>query len=194
MQLIVPVLCGSALDHIGVQPLLDAVTLLSAQPGRRAAGRRRRSRKIRTAATKSKPASRSRRAVLRAGVQDLTPTSTATCTSPRLLRRAQGKQPRAQPGQGQEGKRAPTLAHPGRTAASRSTRSRPATSWASSACATRSPATRCAIRKHPILLETIQFPETVISMAIEPESSTERKKLADMLEMMKRQDPDVSRP
>ncbi|MGO9111625.1 MAG: elongation factor G [Thermoguttaceae bacterium] len=41
----------------------------------------------------------------------------------------------------------------------------------------------------PILLESIQFPETVISMAIEPESSTERKKLADVLEMMKRQDP-----
>jgi elongation factor G len=41
----------------------------------------------------------------------------------------------------------------------------------------------------PILLESIQFPETVISMAIEPESSTERKKLADVLDMMKRQDP-----
>lgn len=43
--------------------------------------------------------------------------------------------------------------------------------------------------QHPILLETIAFPETVISMAIEPESSTERKKLAEVLEMMKRQDP-----
>jgi elongation factor G len=41
----------------------------------------------------------------------------------------------------------------------------------------------------PILLESIEFPETVISMAIEPESSTERKKLSDVLEMMKRQDP-----
>jgi len=42
---------------------------------------------------------------------------------------------------------------------------------------------------HPILLETIEFPETVISMAIEPETSLDRKKLADTLEMMKRQDP-----
>jgi elongation factor G len=41
----------------------------------------------------------------------------------------------------------------------------------------------------PILLESIEFPETVISMAIEPETSLERKKLADTLEMMKRQDP-----
>ena len=43
--------------------------------------------------------------------------------------------------------------------------------------------------QEPILLESITFPETVISMAIEPETSTERKKLADVLEMMKRQDP-----
>jgi elongation factor G len=43
--------------------------------------------------------------------------------------------------------------------------------------------------QHPILLESIEFPETVISMAIEPETSAERKKLADTLEMLKRQDP-----
>ncbi|MCH8923222.1 MAG: elongation factor G [Planctomycetes bacterium] len=43
--------------------------------------------------------------------------------------------------------------------------------------------------QHPIVLESITFPETVISMAIEPETSTERKKLAETLEMMKRQDP-----
>ncbi|MBS0208468.1 MAG: elongation factor G [Planctomycetes bacterium] len=43
--------------------------------------------------------------------------------------------------------------------------------------------------KSPILLESIAFPETVISMAIEPESSADRKKLADTLEMLKRQDP-----
>jgi len=41
----------------------------------------------------------------------------------------------------------------------------------------------------PIVLETIEFPETVISMAIEPETSLDRKKLADALAMMKRQDP-----
>ena len=41
----------------------------------------------------------------------------------------------------------------------------------------------------PIVLESIEFPETVISMAIEPETSLERKKLSETLEMMKRQDP-----
>jgi elongation factor G len=43
--------------------------------------------------------------------------------------------------------------------------------------------------KHPILLESIVFPETVMSMAIEPDTTAERKKLADVLEMMRRQDP-----
>ncbi|MDP7018509.1 MAG: GTP-binding protein, partial [Pirellulaceae bacterium] len=46
--------------------------------------------------------------------------------------------------------------------------------------------------KHPLLLESIEFPETVISMAIEPESTTERDKLSDALEMLKRQDPTLS--
>ncbi|MBC8874259.1 MAG: elongation factor G [Planctomycetes bacterium] len=45
--------------------------------------------------------------------------------------------------------------------------------------------------KAPILLESIQFPETVISMAIEPESATERDKLAGTLDMLLRQDPTV---
>jgi elongation factor G len=43
--------------------------------------------------------------------------------------------------------------------------------------------------RHPILLEAIKFPETVISMAIEPESAVERDKLNGTLEMLKRQDP-----
>lgn len=43
----------------------------------------------------------------------------------------------------------------------------------------------------PILLESIEFPETVMSMAIEPESATERDKLAATLDMLLRQDPTV---
>ena len=44
-----PVLCGSALHGIGVQPVLDAVAALPAEPARRAAGRRRRRRDERQA-------------------------------------------------------------------------------------------------------------------------------------------------
>lgn len=43
--------------------------------------------------------------------------------------------------------------------------------------------------KHPILLESIVFPETVVSMAIEPNSADEYKKLKAVLDMMRRQDP-----
>jgi elongation factor G len=40
-----------------------------------------------------------------------------------------------------------------------------------------------------IELPSIQFAQTVLSMAIEPENTAERKKLAEVLEMLKRQDP-----
>jgi elongation factor G len=43
--------------------------------------------------------------------------------------------------------------------------------------------------RHPVQLETIQFPETVISMAIEPETTIERKKLQETLDLLRRQDP-----
>ncbi len=42
---------------------------------------------------------------------------------------------------------------------------------------------------HPIVLGSITFPETVMSMAIEPETTDERKKLGEVLEMLKKQDP-----
>ncbi|MHB8956598.1 MAG: elongation factor G [Pirellulaceae bacterium] len=43
--------------------------------------------------------------------------------------------------------------------------------------------------QRPIVLPSIQFAETVLSMAIEPESTAERKKLGEALDMLKRQDP-----
>lgn len=43
--------------------------------------------------------------------------------------------------------------------------------------------------RHPIVLEKIEFPETVISMAVEPDTSAERKKLEEVLEKLARQDP-----
>ena len=48
--------------------------------------------------------------------------------------------------------------------------------------------TLCDTRE-PILLASIDFPETVISMAIEAESTEDRKKLAEVLEMLRKQDP-----
>lgn len=48
--------------------------------------------------------------------------------------------------------------------------------------------TLCDTREN-IQLPSIQFAQTVISMAIEPENTTERKKLSEVLDMLKRQDP-----
>ena len=42
---------------------------------------------------------------------------------------------------------------------------------------------------HPILLERIDFPETVISMSIEPVNSADKGKLADTLAALAREDP-----
>lgn len=44
----------------------------------------------------------------------------------------------------------------------------------------------------PILLESITFPEPVISMSVEPETSAERKKLADVMVRLGKQDPTFS--
>lgn len=41
----------------------------------------------------------------------------------------------------------------------------------------------------PIFLESIHFPETVISMVVEPDSSLERKKLSETLKVLAKQDP-----
>jgi elongation factor G len=43
--------------------------------------------------------------------------------------------------------------------------------------------------KKPTALENITFPETVISMSIEPRTSAERAKLADALTILRREDP-----
>ncbi|MFH0981372.1 MAG: elongation factor G [Planctomycetota bacterium] len=43
--------------------------------------------------------------------------------------------------------------------------------------------------KHSVVFQTIEFPETVISRTIEPESSRDRDRLADALEALCRQDP-----
>jgi elongation factor G len=43
--------------------------------------------------------------------------------------------------------------------------------------------------KKPVLLESITFPQTVISMSIEPRTSADRNKLADALASLRREDP-----
>lgn len=43
--------------------------------------------------------------------------------------------------------------------------------------------------KHPVVLESISFPEVVISMSIEPRTSAERAKLGEALAVLRKEDP-----
>jgi len=51
--------------------------------------------------------------------------------------------------------------------------------------------TLCDARK-PVILESIQFPETVISVSVEPRSSRDRDKLSAALKALTRQDPTIA--
>ena len=112
-----PVLCGSALHGIGVQPLLDAVAALSAQPARHAAGRGHRSdgksgqrQAGRRSAAKIYRKPDPERAVLRARVQDPALQDGRPVLGPDLLGRAEAQQSRVEPRQGQERERRPAVA------------------------------------------------------------------------------------
>jgi len=47
-------------------------------------------------------------------------------------------------------------------------------------------------QQNPILLEKIQFAEAVVSRSIEPESSADKQKLTDVLNLLKKEDPTFS--
>ena len=47
--------------------------------------------------------------------------------------------------------------------------------------------------KHPLVLEEMAFPDTVISMAIEPKTSADRERLTEVLERLEREDPTFHR-
>ncbi len=46
--------------------------------------------------------------------------------------------------------------------------------------------------RHPVILESIEFPETVISVSVEPKSSRDRDKLLEALSALERQDPTIT--
>jgi elongation factor G len=46
---------------------------------------------------------------------------------------------------------------------------------------------------HPVLLERIRFPDTVVSIAVEPRTATDRDRLAQVLERIGREDPTFKR-
>ena len=153
--MIQPVLCGSGREHIGIQPLMDAVTLVSAQPARSAAGRRHQSRRRRTRKRSASPTRRSRSA---AWSSRSSPTRTATCsTSASTPARSRPTAGSATPaGTSRSWSASSTTSTPIPSAAVRSCRRRPpATSWPSSACKESITGDTLCDPQHPILLEPI---------------------------------------
>ena len=76
-----------------------------------------------------------------------------------------------------------------RTSAKTSRSRTRATSSPGSASSRRRPATRCAEKAHPIILERMDFPEPVISVAIEPKTKADQDKLGKALGSLSDEDP-----
>ncbi len=184
-RFIVPVMCGSALDYIGIQPLLDAVTYYLPSPADvppiEGLDPKHKDRKISRKPDPEEPFAALVFKILAEKHGDL---YYARIYSGRLKANSRVYNP------GQDKKEnAAQLWH---IQADR--REQVPVAEAGDIVGIIGPRTSVTgdtlcDSAEPILLESIEFPETVISMAIEPETSLERKKLGDVLEMMKRQDP-----
>ncbi|MBJ42683.1 MAG: elongation factor G [Planctomycetaceae bacterium] len=187
-----PVLCGSALDHIGVQPVLDAVDqylpspadmppVEGEAPGRKA--------KDETHQEQRKPTGSEPFCGL---VFKVVPAKTGDISWVRIYSGSLNANTRAlNPGRNKK----ENIAQLWHLQASRRGQVPSAdTGDIVAIIGLRHSVTGDTLcdPKHPLLLESIEFPETVMSMAIEPETTAERKKLADTLEMMRRQDPTFS--
>ena len=75
------------------------------------------------------------------------------------------------------------------TSARRSPRSRPATSPPRSACKSVTTGDTICDQQHPVMLEAMDFPEPVISVAIEPKTKADQEKLGLALGKLVQEDP-----
>ena len=182
-----PVFCGSSLDYIGVQPLLDAVAELLPSPLDRPPvtgvdpGSKADSAEVSRKATVNEPVcalvfkiqSETHGDLYFARVYSGVLKSNSRLTNPRTKKKEMVTQ----------------LWH-----IQADSREKVERVEAGDICGIVGPKdtatgdTLCDPQK-PIVLEQIRFPETVISMAIEPESSADRKKLVQVLDKLQRQDP-----
>ena len=173
------------------------------EQGRPAAARRGRSTTCRarstfrrsTASTRARENELSRARVARGAVRrarlqgHVRPVRRQAHVLPRLLRQDQGRRPRAEHDDRQDRARSAASSRCTRTTARSATRSAPARSPPSSASRRRRPATRSPIDTAPIVLESMTFPEPVISVAIEPKTKADQDKLGTGLQRLAEEDP-----
>ena len=184
-ELIVPVLCGSALDHVGIQPLLDAVTFYLPSPADKPPVKGTNPKKKDAVEIRKPDASEPFCGLVfkidadkHGDLHYVRIYSGALKAGSRVYNAGKDKKenvPQLWHIQADRREQVPSVSAGDIVGVIGLRHS----ITGDTLCDTQS----------PIVLESIEFPETVISMAIEPESSTERKKLSDVLEMMKRQDP-----
>ena len=188
---ITPVLCGSSFKNKGVQPLLDAVHRLPAEPARRAAGRGPRAgKRLDNGGAPAHPPGLRRRAVRGARLQDHgRPVRRQAHLLPRLLGQARGRRAHAQR------QHRPDRAHRAdpddarERARGGSRRSTPATSPPAVGIKQVVTGDTLAAPDKPIKLETIVFPEPVIKVAIEPKTKADQEKMSTALARLAEEDP-----
>ena len=183
---LVPVLCGSAFKNKAVQPLLDAVVdyLPSPVDVPPTMGLEPRTGK------RDRAAPPRRRSILVPGVQDHErPVRRQAHLSEGLLRHPREGHHGAQLDPGPQGAHRPHPPDARRTTGRTATRSTPATSSRWSASSRQPPATPCASVAHPIVLESLEFPEPVIHVAVEPKTKADQDKLSRALFALSEEDP-----
>ena len=180
-----PVLCGSSFKYVGVQRLLDAVVAYLPSPLDKPPIVGHHPKK----GTEDRAQARPRRAVLRPGLQDHQRPARRPVVRPGLLGTAQGGDARATTRAATRRRICSRLYHI--RADDREKVDVVAAGDIVGVVGLKDSVTGDTLcdAAHPILLERIEFPETVISMSIEPVSSADKGKLADTLTALVREDP-----
>ena len=183
---IVPVTCGTSYRNKGVQKLLDAIVDYMPSP---LDIPRHQGRQPRDGGGGRPPCGR-RSAVLRPGLQDCHRSLCGQAVLlPRVLRHAEHRHVGAQLHQGPARSASAASCRCTPTTGRISRRSTPAISPPSVGLKNTTTGDTLCDEKHPIILESMEFPEPVIRVAIEPKTKAGQEKMGIALAKLAEEDP-----